>query len=91
MYISNDIKKYEDNHMETHKTKRERFLKVAESRTNKILSMIKLLGNCANSNNYAYTQKEVKQIFDAIDNELRNTKKKFNASKSVKFSFGDKR
>ena len=76
--------------METNKTKRERFLKVAESRTNKIISMIKLLGNCANENNYLYTQKEVKQIFNAIDNELKNTKKKFGENKDVKFSFGDK-
>ena len=76
--------------METNKTKRDRFLKVAESRTNKIISMIKLLGNCANANNYLYTQKEVRQIFAAIDGELKNTKKKFNASKNAKFSFGDK-
>ena len=76
--------------METNKTKRNRFLKVAASRTNKIISMIKLLGNCANENNYSYTQKEVKQIFTAIDNELKNTKKKFSTSKNVKFSFGEK-
>lgn len=76
--------------METNITKRERFLKVAESRTNKIISMIKLLGNCANSNNYSYTQKEVKQIFSAIDSELKNTKKKFDTNKNSRFSFGDK-
>ena len=76
--------------METNKTKRDRFLKVAESRTNKIISMIKLLGNCANTNNYSYTHKEVKQIFAAIDNELKNTKKKFTANNDIKFSFGDK-
>ena len=38
--------------------KRERFKKVAEQRTNKVLKMIELLGNCANTNNYEYTEEE---------------------------------
>ena len=35
--------------------KRERFIKIAENRTNKIISTLKLLGNCANKSNYDYT------------------------------------
>ena len=77
--------------MESNKVKRERFLKVAETRTNKIITMLKLLGNCANTNNYSYTAKEVKQIFNAIEGELKNTKRKFNSTKNEKFSFGDKK
>ena len=76
--------------MESNKAKRERFLKVAETRTNKIITMLKLLGNCANTNNYSYTSKEVKQIFNAIESELRNTKRKFDSTKNKKFSFGDR-
>lgn len=63
--------------MNNEKIKRERFVKIAENRTNKILSMIKLLGNCSNKNNYTYTDDDVKQIFSAIDQELRITKSKF--------------
>jgi len=58
-------------------TKRERFIRVAETRTNKIISMIKLLGNCATPTNYEYTKDDVKKIFDAIDKELKCTKNKF--------------
>lgn len=63
--------------MNNEKIKRERFVKIAENRTNKIISMIKLLGNCSNKNNYTYTDDDVKQIFSAIDQELRITKSKF--------------
>ena len=39
--------------------------------------MIELLGNCANTNNYEYTEEEVKKIFSAIDAQLNETKAKF--------------
>ena len=32
--------------------KRDRFKRVAVTRTNKIITLIRLLGNCANKNNY---------------------------------------
>ena len=57
--------------------KRERFEKVAVARTNKILDDLRLLGNCSNKNNYSYTEKDIKKIFNAIDSEIRKTKSKF--------------
>lgn len=73
--------------MNNEKIKRERFVKIAENRTNKIISMIKLLGNCSNKNNYTYTDDDVKQIFSAIDQELRITKSKFQESQIDKKEF----
>ncbi|WP_352402813.1 hypothetical protein [Pyramidobacter sp.] len=69
-------------------SKEERFVRVAESRTNKIIHMIRLLGNCANKNNYEYTETEVKKIFAAIEGELRIAKTKFADAESIgqKFS-----
>ena len=61
-------------------TKRERFVRIAEARTNKILDMIKLLGNCSNKTNYEYTEDDVKKIFGAIEHELKNSRAKFNGS-----------
>ena len=57
--------------------KRSRFIKIAEARTNKILDMLRLLGNCSEKNNYEYSEEDVKQIFSALDKELRNTKNRF--------------
>ena len=62
--------------------KRERFIKVAENRTNKILKTIKLLGNCSNRNNYDYTEDEIKTIFNAIEQELKKEKSKFEINSS---------
>ena len=65
-------------------TKRDKFVRVAEARTNKIIDMIQLLGNCANTNNYDYTQQDVDIIFGAIEAELREAKKKFNKPETKK-------
>lgn len=58
-------------------TKRERFRRIAENRTNKIISMIELLGNCANKGNYEYSKTDVKNIFEAIERVTKDTKQKF--------------
>lgn len=44
-------------------TKRQKFVRLAESRTNKIIDMLQLLGNCSNSSAYDYTQEDVDKIF----------------------------
>lgn len=75
--------------MENDKKKEERFLKIAENRTNTILQTLRLLGNCSNTNNYKYTEQQVKQIFSAIENELKITKMKFE-KKENKFSLRGK-
>ena len=67
-------------------SKRERFVRLAEARTNKIIDMIQLLGNCANANTYEYTQQDVDQIFSAIEAELREAKKKYQKVESNRTS-----
>ena len=58
-------------------TKRERFVRIAEARTNKILDMIRLLGNCSSKASYEYTDEDVKKIFNTLEKELKNAKNKF--------------
>lgn len=58
--------------------KRDRFIRVAETRTNKIIKLMQLLGNCANKNNYDYTEKDAQVIVEALEEELDNIKAKFN-------------
>lgn len=64
--------------MNNNDLKKERFIRIAENRTNKIISMIKLLGNCSNKNNYSYNDDDIKKIFSAIEFELKLAKSKFN-------------
>lgn len=68
-------------------TKRERFKRVAENRTNKIITLMQLLGNCANKNNYDYTEKDVKLIIDTLEEEIRILKNKFNYETTKKRKF----
>ena len=62
-------------------TKREKF---AEARTNKIIDMLQLLGNCSNTNTYDFTQQDVDKIFNAIECEVKEAKKKFSKIESKK-------
>ena len=68
-------------------TKNEKFVRIAEARTNKIIDMIRLLGNCSNKAAYDYSKEDIKKIFTAIDNELKAAKAKFDSSSedSIKF------
>lgn len=67
--------------------KREKFKKLAEARTNKILDTLRLLGNCSNKKFYTYSEQDVKQIFDTIEKELRETKARFSEIKKGKKRF----
>lgn len=62
-------------------SKRERFNKIAVNRTNKILDMLRLLGNCSNTASYEYSEEEVKKIFAAIEQEVKLQKQKFGNQK----------
>jgi len=63
-------------------TKRDKFVRMAEARTIKIISMIRLLGNCSNRMAYEYSDKDVSKIFNAIDSALSDAKKRFKSSPS---------
>lgn len=66
--------------------KRNRFIRIAENRTNKILEQIRLLGNCSNKHNYEYEDEDVKKIFNVIEQEIKQAKLKF-SSQSNKEKF----
>ena len=70
--------------MRSQETNRERFIRIAEARTQKIIDMIDLLGNCSNQYNYEYTQKDVDKMFAAIETALKTSKSKFSSEKTNK-------
>lgn len=61
-------------------SKKDKFVRIAEARTNKIIDMVRLLGNCSNKASYEYTKDDVKKIFTAIENELKLAKAKFEST-----------
>ena len=68
-------------------TKRDKFVRLAEARTNKIIDMIQLLGNCSNKAVYDYSKEDVKKIFSAIEEELKIAKSKFDTTDSENIKF----
>lgn len=66
-------------------SKRERFLSVAESRTNAILEKVRVLGNCSNRSLYEYSKDEVDKIFKAVQEKLTETKARFVVKRKKEF------
>lgn len=68
---------------------RDRFVRLAESRTTKLLKDISLLSNLSNRSNYSYTADDVHKIFSVITAELKEAQAKFDnnlkAEKKVPF------
>lgn len=67
-------------------SKRENFVRIAESRTNKIIKMLKLLSNCSNKSSYNYSKEDVRKIFTTIEREVKLAKAKFEETDNNNFS-----
>ena len=63
-------------------SKHEKFVRLAEARTNKIIDTLQLLGNCLKS--ITLQKDDVEQIFQAIEIEVREAKRKFSKTDSEK-------
>ncbi len=67
-------------------TKKQKFQRLAEKRTNDVLERLRILGNCANRGQYDYTGEEVRKIFKAIEAEVNLIKMKFKDGETQKFT-----
>ena len=65
--------------------KSEKFIRIAQQRTNKVLNSFRLLRNTANRNSYFYTDEQVVKIFSAIEVALLETRNKFRRNHIDKF------
>ena len=63
--------------MRPNETKSERFHRLAEARVNKIIAMMRLLGNLCKTGFYEYDRNQVEQIFTALQLELIKNKMRF--------------
>lgn len=60
----------------------ERFVRIAEKRTQRVLESLRLLGQCSNIRSYEYTNEEATKIFREIRRCLRETEQSFRGAKS---------
>jgi len=67
--------------------KRERFIRIVESRVNKILCSLDSLSKCSNKRNYEYTGSDVRKIFGEIERKVRETRSQFQGGARNKGKF----
>ncbi|UCC41766.1 MAG: hypothetical protein JSV96_07490 [Candidatus Aminicenantes bacterium] len=58
-------------------TDRERFVRMAERRINRIMDALEKLGDCSDKRNYDYSNADIKKIFEKIEKKLKETRLKF--------------
>lgn len=58
-------------------SKEEKFVRLAESRTNDAIKKIRLIGNLSNKRNYEYNKEEVNEIFKVLETEIKKAKNLF--------------
>lgn len=67
------------------KTKRERFVEVAQRRTIRALEAIRSLGKCGNTASYEYTKSDVEKVFGAVQAELDRARERFSRNNKITF------
>lgn len=63
--------------MRTGENKRTTFKRLATNRLNQTLKGLRLLGNLSNRSNYDYSDRDIKIIFNSLEEELRLSKARF--------------
>ena len=66
------------------KSKREKFVELANKRVTSAIDKMRLIGNLSDKRYYEFTDKDTKQIFDALSKELNSIKTKFISNSKVR-------
>ena len=66
----------------TENGKADRFIRIAEKRTQRVLESLRLLGQCSNKRIYEYSDEQVNKIFREIRYYVRETEQSFKGTKS---------
>lgn len=73
-------------------SKVDKFVRLGESRVNRVMEAIGRIEYLANCGNYEYTQEQVDEMFSIMENRLAEVKSRFapKQEKNNTFSFGKK-
>ncbi len=66
--------------------KGEKFIELATARTEKAISVIRLIGNLANTSNYNYSKESAEKMFTAIEEAIDDAKLKFKLIEKKRFT-----
>lgn len=62
------------------KSRREKFVELAEKRVTRTIKSLRLIGNLGNRSNYSFTDEDVKKIMNVLENELKNVRRRFEST-----------
>lgn len=66
-------------------SKREKFVRLVESRVNSTLKEINLIGNLSNKSNYDYTKEDVDKIIKTLKKSISDLELKFTSKNKNEF------
>tara|TARA_B100001250_G_C19198593_1_gene528319 strand:+ start:77 stop:415 length:339 start_codon:yes stop_codon:yes gene_type:complete len=66
---------------EKKESKKNNFIRLANKRVNNSINSLKLVANLANKKNYLFTNKEVDNIINILNSEIKKMKSKFKINK----------
>lgn len=58
-------------------SKHDKFVRLANARTNKVLEDLRIIGNLANKSNYDYQEEDIKSVMKALKKGLSDLEKAF--------------
>ncbi|HUW88074.1 MAG TPA: hypothetical protein VMW30_06845 [Candidatus Paceibacterota bacterium] len=64
-------------------TKRDNFVRLAESRVTRAIDSIRIIGNLSNRSNYEYTEEDVRRILMTLQAEINGLKTQFKPKSKV--------
>ena len=67
--------------------RRDRFLRIAKKRTQRVIDNIESLSKCSNTSNYEYSKEDVNKMITAINKSIIYLKNSFESSNKTKFKF----
>ncbi|MEM9091014.1 MAG: hypothetical protein AAGC93_20000 [Cyanobacteria bacterium P01_F01_bin.53] len=76
------LKMAHDESGKTQSSKRDKFVKLAESRTVNAIKAIRIIGKLGNRNAYEYDEADVRKIVKALNEEIEALKSRMKATKS---------
>jgi len=60
-----------------HEDKQTKFKRLAKQRGERILKDLRLLSNLSNTNNYSFTEQDVRKLFAALEDEMKYARSQF--------------
>lgn len=80
------------NTVQNNESKADKFVRLGESRVNKVMEAIGRIEHLADRGNYDYTPEQVEEMFSIMENRFAEVKSRFapKQAKNNAFSFGTK-